>query len=218
MSSLALMKWLESAPGRYDVGMRVVTLGRVGLLYDAVAEATAPRSGVDVLEIGCGTGAVTTRLLDRGARVTALDQNPEMLERARNRLHDAGPDRVRWIERTAAEIDALPERSFDAVTASLCLSEMSAIERRFVLREAVRRLRSGGTIVVADEVVPRHCAERFLVRLLRGPQVALGWLLAGTLSRPIPDLSAELREAGADVRGEHRWLFGSLAIFVATRP
>ncbi len=82
MSSLALMRWLGSAPVRYDAGMRWLTLGRVARLHEALAEAAAPKPGARVLEIGCGTGAVTQRLVARGAEVTVLDQNPEMLELA----------------------------------------------------------------------------------------------------------------------------------------
>ena len=44
MSSLALMRLLESAPDRYDAGMRVITLGRVSQLHDAVARAAATRA------------------------------------------------------------------------------------------------------------------------------------------------------------------------------
>ena len=218
MSSLALMRWLESAPGRYDAGMRILTLGRVEALHRALAHAAAPEPGCEVLEIGCGTGAVTQRLVALGARVTALDQSPEMLALARARTAAVPSDRIRWLERTASEIDGLPQESFDAVVASLCLSEMSAAERRFVLREALRRLRRGGLFAVADEVRPRRPVERALVRLLRAPQAALGWLIAGTASQPIPDLAAELVEAGAELRAERRWLLGSLALFVAVRP
>jgi len=57
----------------------------------------ARESGGPVLEIGCGTGAVTVRLVKRGARVTALDQNPEMLERARARLVSAPDGGVTWL-------------------------------------------------------------------------------------------------------------------------
>jgi AcrR family transcriptional regulator len=42
MSSLALMRLLESAPARYDAGMRMLTLGRVEQIRDALAEAAAP--------------------------------------------------------------------------------------------------------------------------------------------------------------------------------
>ena len=39
MSSLALMRWLESSPDRYDAGMRWITLGRVTRLHEAIAES-----------------------------------------------------------------------------------------------------------------------------------------------------------------------------------
>ena len=83
MSSLALMRWLEATPERYDAGMRAITLGRVTALHGAVAAAAAPKAGGEIVEIGCGTGAVTKRLVERGAHVTALDQSAEMMEQAR---------------------------------------------------------------------------------------------------------------------------------------
>ena len=102
MSSLALMRWLEGAPERYDAGMRALTFGRVRPLHARVAEWAVPRPGARVLEVGCGTGAVTERLVAGGARVTALDQNPAMLEIAQRRLAAAPAGVVEWLERTAS--------------------------------------------------------------------------------------------------------------------
>jgi demethylmenaquinone methyltransferase/2-methoxy-6-polyprenyl-1,4-benzoquinol methylase len=217
MSPLALMRWLEAAPERYDAGMRVITLGRVRAVHRAVAEAATPRPGARVLETGCGTGAVTAWLVERGAVVTAVDQNPEMMERAQRRLEqlEAAPGSVTWLERTASEIDALAPGAFDAVVISLALSEMSAGERRYVLCEAARRLASGGVLAVADEVRPARGWQRALFALLRGPQALLGWLLAGSVSRPVPDLAGEVRAAGFVVRAQRRWLLGSLAVMAA---
>jgi len=217
MSSLALMRWLESAPERYDVGMRLLTLGRVDSLRETMAKAAAPEPGARVLEIGCGTGAVTALLANRGAHVTAVDQNPAMLEQARRRLAIGPPGSAELLECTAAEIDGLPERAFDAVVASLSLSEMSPGERSFVLREANLRLKPGGLLVVGDEVRPRSACRRVVHALFRAPQALLGWLLAGSVSRPIPDLAAEVREAGFRIRSEKRWLLGSLAVVTAER-
>lgn len=215
MSSLALMRWLESTPDRYDAGMRWLTLGRIIPLHESLAEAAVASPDARVLEIGCGTGAVTQRLVARGARVTALDQNPEMLEKAHARLADAPPEAVTWLERTAAEIDALEPTSFDAVVASLSLSEMSAAERAFVLDAARTRLAPGGALCIADEVIPRHALARALHAALRAPQAGLAWLVAGSLSRPIRALSEEVEKAGFRVRSERRWLLDSLALLVA---
>jgi demethylmenaquinone methyltransferase/2-methoxy-6-polyprenyl-1,4-benzoquinol methylase len=210
------MRWLEASPDRYDAGMRLITLGRVDRLHAALAE-TALKCGRSILEIGCGTGAVTGRLVSGGAQVTAIEQNPEMLERARARLADAPKDAVVWLERTASEIEEATEADFDAVVASLCLSEMSASERAFVLGCARNVLRDGGALVVGDEVWPERRWERWLFALLRVPQALLGWLLAGSLSQPIGELTDELRRAGFEVVREQRWLGGSLILVVA-RP
>ena len=212
MSSLALMRWLEGRPERYDSGMRALTCGRIGPLHAAVAEAAVRNAGDQVLEIGCGTGSVTVLLRARGAKVTAIDQAPEMLEQARLRLAD--DDAVAWVEQTAAEIDRLPTSRFDAVVICLCLSDMSPSERAFVLREAVLRLAPGGRVVAADEVRPKGWCG-WLQRIWRIPQAALGWLLVGSLSRPIRDLAGELQAAGLRVSDSRTWLLGTLELTVA---
>ena len=217
MSSLALMRLLESAPARYDVGMRALTLGKVDQIRDMLAEAAAQSPGASVLEIGCGTGAVTEKLIARGLHVTAIDQNPEMLERARARLAHSSPDAITFVERTASEIDAFPKGSFDAVVASLSLSEMSHQERAFVLKCAMRALRPGGVIAIADEVRPRSFINRALQKVVRGPQAALGWLIVGSVSSPIPDLAGEIVAAGFVIRSERRWLLETLASVIAER-
>jgi ubiquinone/menaquinone biosynthesis C-methylase UbiE len=227
------MRWLEAAPDRYEAGMRLLTAGRVTTLHEAVAEAAAPAPGAAVLEVGCGTGAVTRRLVARGARVTALDQNPEMLERAKTAVVEraktaiaeqaqAGlPEQaqqaadVRWLERSAPEIDALAEGGFDAVVFSLSLSEMAREERRYVLAQARRRLGADGRVVAADEVRAANPFARVLQAITRAPQALVGWLLVGSVSRPIPDLAAELTAAGLVVRAERRWLLGTLGLWVA---
>lgn len=215
MSSLALMRWLEGTPERYDWGMRALTFGRVGRLHAEVAAAAVTAPGDRVLEIGCGTGMVTALLRKRGAVVTALDQSPEMLNVAKARL--ASDEAVEWCEQTAAEIDGLPESAYDAVVLSLCLSDMSSSERSFVLRESARRVVPGGRVVAADEVRPTGVLGRTIQRVWRVPQAALGWLLVGSVSRPLDDLAGELRAAGLSLRDEQRWLFGTLALVVGER-
>jgi demethylmenaquinone methyltransferase/2-methoxy-6-polyprenyl-1,4-benzoquinol methylase len=144
--------------------------------------------------------------------VTAIDQAPEMLEQARLRLAD--DDAVAWVEQTAAEIDRLPTSRFDAVVLCLCLSDMSPSERAFVLREAVLRLAPGGRVVAADEVRPKGW-RGWLQRIWRIPQAALGWLLVGSLSRPIRDLAGELQAAGLRPSDSRTWLLGTLELTVA---
>jgi ubiquinone/menaquinone biosynthesis C-methylase UbiE len=212
------MRWLESAPQRYDTGMKLITLGRVDRIRDLLVETSGAAPGQRILEIGCGTGAVTERLVHLGSRVTAVDCNAEMIERAQIRLASVGPGAVEWLERTAAEIDRLPAASFDAVVAAFSLSEMSQGERTFVLRQAFERLLPGGALAVADEVMATVLPARILLGLLRLPQAAVAWLVGGSLSRPIKHLRDEIHAAGFRVKSTTTFLAGSFAVIEAERP
>jgi magnesium-protoporphyrin O-methyltransferase len=50
--------------------------------------------GARVLDAGCGTGAMATELAQRGARVTAVDISPQLIDIAKRRLHPALQDQV----------------------------------------------------------------------------------------------------------------------------
>jgi 16S rRNA (adenine1518-N6/adenine1519-N6)-dimethyltransferase len=50
-----------------------------------IAVACAPEPGARVVEIGAGTGALTLALLERGARVTALEIDPDLVAILRER-------------------------------------------------------------------------------------------------------------------------------------
>jgi demethylmenaquinone methyltransferase/2-methoxy-6-polyprenyl-1,4-benzoquinol methylase len=218
MSSIVLMRILESAPDRYDTGMRVLSLGAVPRAHRATAALAVRTPGARVLEIGCGTGAVTQLLLKAGAHVEALDQNPEMLDRARTRLADIGAPQLVLRDSTAAEIDGLDAGSFDAVVASLSLSEMSRSERGFVLKHAARVLKGGGQVVICDEVQPRAAWQRLLHLIIRLPLVLLTWLIAGTTTNALPDPTAELEAAGLRVISDERSRLGTLAVIAAEKP
>lgn len=218
MSTYVYMKILESAPQRYDLGLRVLSLGRVTAMYDAVAEAAvAGQSTPRVLEIGCGTGNLTRRLAEHGATVTAVDINADMLAVARAKLGDMSPQ-VELGEMAAVEIaDRFPAGSFDAVAATLVLSEMSEEERAYVLRAAHRVLRPGGRIVVADEVRLPNVAARIAHVLVRGPLALLTYLLTQTSTSAVRDLAGLVGAAGFRVL-EERTLPGATGMVVGERP
>ncbi|MFQ5478621.1 MAG: corrinoid protein-associated methyltransferase CpaM [Candidatus Binatia bacterium] len=218
MSTLVLMKLLESAPRRYEAAMRVITLGWVDRAGRRLVDLALGEGGPRVLELGCGTGAVTKRLLEAGANVDALDQNPDMLDVARRELGGIPASRLRFHECAAAEIDGWSEDAYDAVVAGLLFSEMSSRERSYVFRQVGRVLRPGGVLVVADEVLPRGRAARFLHRALRLPLALFTWLLTGSQTRPIDGLEAEMSAVGLGVVSVETSLIGSHAVVCARRP
>jgi demethylmenaquinone methyltransferase/2-methoxy-6-polyprenyl-1,4-benzoquinol methylase len=216
MSTYVYMKILESAPSRYDLGMRMLSFGRITAAYDAVAAAAVDGSS-DVLEIGCGTGNLTARLLARGARVVAVDSNPEMLALARRKLA-VFDQRLELKEMAAVEIaDRFPAESFDAVVSMLAFSEMSADERDYVAQGARGVLRRGGRMVVADEERPTALVAGLLHGLLRLPVVAITYLFTQTTTHAIPDLARLIARGGFRVLVDRR-LPGGIGLVVAERP
>jgi len=87
--STAFMKILESAPERYDAGINILTLGRLGCLkQDIVNEFIAKDD--KVLELGCGTGSLAILCARKGAEVTGIDLSPKMLAIAHRKINKAG--------------------------------------------------------------------------------------------------------------------------------
>jgi ubiquinone/menaquinone biosynthesis C-methylase UbiE len=63
--------------------------------------ALASRTGGPILELAAGTGRVTVPLAEAGHRVTAVDIDPAMLARARDRVAaapKAADDRIELVE------------------------------------------------------------------------------------------------------------------------
>ena len=215
MSTFVLMRLLESAPRRYDLGIRLLSLGRIGRVHERMAEQVG--AGERVLDIGCGTGSLTLRCAGRAARVTGIDISPQMLDMAREKVEAAGlKDQIELREMSAIDLDeAFGDGSFDAIVSSLVFSELSEDEQGFVLRECRRLLRDGGRLVIADEVVPRSWPLRLLSRVLRLPLVVLTYILTQTTTRAVVGLEEKIAGAGFAVRAVETSLLGGLTLVVA---
>jgi len=211
------MRILESAPHRYDRGMRLLTLGGVERAYDRLVCHLQP--GQRVLDIGCGTGALAVRAARRGARVKGIDTNPEMLALAAERLRREGlQQRVELAERGVAELDAEPGESYDVVMSGLCFSELSADERRFALSQSRRLLVPGGRLLLADESVPRSWPRRLAHAALRAPLALLTWLLTQQTSHAVAHLEEEVRKAGFRLASLRTSFLDSFVEIVACKP
>jgi ubiquinone/menaquinone biosynthesis C-methylase UbiE len=103
------------------------------------------RDSVSILEIACGTGVVTRRLLERlprDAKLVATDLNDGMISYAQDKLR--GADRVEWKQ---ADAMALPfaDEAFDVAVCQFGF--MFVPEKATAFREARRVLKPGGTFL-----------------------------------------------------------------------
>jgi len=165
VSTYVLMKILESAPHRYDWGIQLLTLGRLGHSYDRLVENIHP--GDRVLDIGCGTGALTIRAARKGAQVRGIDLNPEMLEIARKRAEEAGfAKQITFTELGVAELEQEPVNTYDVVMSGLCFSELSPDEIRFTLKTVRGLLKPGGLLMLTSPAP--HCLTSAPMEQLSG--------------------------------------------------
>jgi demethylmenaquinone methyltransferase/2-methoxy-6-polyprenyl-1,4-benzoquinol methylase len=216
MTSFVWMKVLESAPQRYDRGIRMLSGGRIAEVYERIAGLVAA-PGKRILDIGCGTGGVTVACAARGATVIGIDIDAGMLEMARTKSLSASGS-AEFVQLGAAEItDRFAAESLDAVVSCLALSEMSPEEQDYALRAAFSCLVPGGALVIADETIPEGRFSRLAYRLRRLPVAAATYLLTQTTTRPLRGLCQRVQAAGFSIASTERMWSGGFLILHARK-
>lgn len=139
---------------RYAAG---VDTAPYNALYErpAMLRMLPPLDGLHVLDAGCGSGLYCELLLDRGARVTGVDESAGMLAHARRRL--AGRD----VELHHADLrEPLPfaDGSFDGIVSALVMHYLR--DWSATLAEFRRVLRPDGWLLFSTGH-PAAEAERY---------------------------------------------------------
>jgi ubiquinone/menaquinone biosynthesis C-methylase UbiE len=110
----------------------------------AFVAALCPRGG-SVLDVGCGTGALAQRLVDRGYKVTGVDPSEGMLEVLRAR----GPE-VHAVTASGTNLPFGPDR-FDLVLTVATLHHIADSQAvRRTLAEMTRVCRPSGHVLIWD--------------------------------------------------------------------
>lgn len=101
-----------------------------------VLDLLAPQPGEKILDLGCGDGVLTEKLIAAGAKVTGVDAAPAMVEAAKQRGVDA-----RCLSGAALDYDG----AFDAVFSNAALHWMRDADA--VIAGVYRALKPGGRFV-----------------------------------------------------------------------
>jgi len=128
------------------------------LVLELIAQAAAATNpaAADVLDVGCGAGNYTLKLIERLPSIrhaTLIDLSRPMLDRAQQRIGAAAPDvRTTPIEGDVREIE-LGDGRFDVIVAAAVLHHLRGEDEWLAVFEKFHRaLRPGGSIWISDLV------------------------------------------------------------------
>jgi tRNA (cmo5U34)-methyltransferase len=126
------------------------------LILELVSEAAAlaTPNALAMVDVGCGAGNYTLKMLQRLPNLdcTLIDLSMPMLLRARERVQAATQGRVETIQSDIRDIQ-LSERSADIVVAAMVLHHLRSDDEWLDVAERLFRcLRPGGSLWIADMV------------------------------------------------------------------
>ncbi|MEU9007066.1 class I SAM-dependent methyltransferase [Streptomyces sp. NPDC048551] len=126
---------------------------RFRVMLDMVEALVGPAPRV--LDLACGTGSITDRLLKRFplASSTGLDLDPALLTIARG--HFAGDDRVTFVTADLKDPgwrSALPHETYDAVLTATALHWLPSADLAVLYGQLAPLVRPGGVFMNADHM------------------------------------------------------------------
>ncbi|MTJ82373.1 MAG: class I SAM-dependent methyltransferase [Telmatospirillum sp.] len=199
------MVWVEYAPERYDVAVKLLTGGKIDNIKDTIASRISP--GDRVLDIGCGTGSLGIKCVQRGATVVGMDISDSMLKECRKNLDRSGcADRFEIVKDSITNLRRHFEPdSVDVIVSTMVVGELSKKYLLHIFEECRTILKPGGKMLIADEVWPEGGLSRFFFRLI----MTLMWVPQFAILRraffPIKDLKGVIEEAGFEIRARRTW-------------
>lgn len=160
-------RWFDCWSNEYDR-----TLGRISFhrgLLDLVVRNAGVKDGDRVLDIGCGTGLLSLKLLQRReCFVTGIDYSREMAAIFEGKIRALGLQQKASVLIMDADGLRFAKSSFDVVVSSVALHHLK--DKVPVLKAVARILKPGGTFVIGEidmDTTGSHRDPERLRRILR---------------------------------------------------
>lgn len=211
---------------RYDLGNRVISLGRDKAWRRQAVAKLAPTAKDDLLDIGAGTGDLTLLMAKEARSVTALDFSHPMVVIGQRKATEAGLARkVSFVTGDALHLP-FPDESFEGIATAFTVRNLAKMEQGFA--EMRRVLKPGGRLVCLEFTNPRSRIIRFFYRpylhhilpvlggILTGDGAAYRYLARSISAFPSVESLAEAMRATGFARVEWTTInLGTVAIHAA---
>lgn len=148
----------------YDLAIAGLTRERTW--RERLVQAVDPQPGETILDVGCGTGSLITRLKDASpqSHLVGVDPDEEVLARARRKASKLGQE-IEWHLGFLTPKLAQKLAPVDKVVSSLVFHQTPVVEKRRILETMLSVLKEGGSLHIADYGLQRTRLMRILFRL-----------------------------------------------------
>jgi putative AdoMet-dependent methyltransferase len=151
--------------------------------YEQVLETVISRAdthpGMDVLDLGAGTGNLAVRFSDLGCNLWCTDFSEPMLDKARAKL----PGARFFHHDLRAEWPSGLDRRFDRIVSGYVFHHFDLEKKVSLCRELVaQRLVPGGKLVIADLSFPSQSAKEIFSREIPDWEEEFYWLADESLA------------------------------------
>ncbi len=144
MENLYEKRWIGYG---YDLLASLVWLPSKNKLYDKAVSLMDIKPNTTILELGCGTGFLTKKLMDKQAVVTSVDQSTGMLARSKARVPEG-----KFVQANILQYKD-PEK-YDYVVLFFVLHELSTDDRKTILNSVKKSLNIKGKVIICDFSIP----------------------------------------------------------------
>jgi ubiquinone/menaquinone biosynthesis C-methylase UbiE len=178
-------KWDKRVGQWHD---HVTSAAAFGKVLDGILVLSRPKPSDVCVDLGAGSGFVTTALAPLVASVHAVDISPAMTEALAERAANAG---LANVSTTVTDLKdfRLPPSYADLIVSSYALHHLADADKRALTAHAAQWLRPGGRLVIADMMFGRGGSRRDRA-ILRQKVAALAakgiggwWRIAKNLTR-----------------------------------
>lgn len=177
------MKKLELEPSTYEKEFTKLTGGINIEIQNWILDRVGQSK--EILEVGCGPGALAIKMAKNNNIVTAIDSNPNMIQAAKTTAAFNSDLKITFLEGSAV---TTPSETYDAIVSTFMLSELRPLEQQIFLRSMWKSLKKGGKLLLAAEFEPsgfwklqfmikRWWYKKRLKKLRSGDTHPLKWFL-----------------------------------------
>ena len=117
------------------------------LVLKKICDICLSKTSPSVLDVGFGTGSLTSRLYERGCLIFGQDFSPKMLEIAQAKM----PDAQLFLGDIAEGLgQQLLGRQYDFIVSTYALHHLTDIQKIDFIRRAVQQLSPTGQLLIGD--------------------------------------------------------------------